>query len=70
MKHKDIRLQRRQFLGTVKSAGLLGAALALLGKGNAAKAQEAAKPASDDRRSGQYRETEHVRKYYASARRL
>lgn len=68
MNSKDMSRDRRQFLGTAKSAGLLGAAFALLGRGAAADAPSAAGQAAAAPHDGSYHETEHIRKYYASAR--
>nr|WP_314625889.1 formate dehydrogenase [uncultured Noviherbaspirillum sp.] len=62
---------RRGFLQATGSAGLLGAALALLAR--AAPASAALPPmASDDEAKlpGGYHETEHIRKYYAKLRQL
>jgi hypothetical protein len=60
---------RRSFLQTSASAGLLGAALALLSRTPAVQA--APQPATSDTNqpspSG-YHETDHIRKYYAKAR--
>lgn len=61
---------RRGFLQTAGSVGLLGAALSLLSR--AAPVGAAVLPAPDeaaDQPNG-YRETEHIRKYYAKLRQL
>lgn len=55
-------LPRRDFL---KAAGIAGGAAGLAAATLSTKSQ-AAVPAS--RKSGSYRETEHIRKYYESAR--
>jgi|GEM_PF-1090374 len=70
MKSEGVNPDRRQFLDTAKGVGLLGAALALLGRSAVTDAvpAPAIKQASDAARAGGYHETEHIRKYYASAR--
>jgi len=61
---------RRGFLQTAGTAGLLGAALSLLSR--AAPVSAAPPPTMDDATSHPdgYRETEHIRKYYAKLRQL
>jgi hypothetical protein len=61
---------RRGFLQAAGTAGLLGAALSLLSR---AAPVGAAPPTSPDDAADQphgYRETEHIRKYYAKLRQL
>jgi hypothetical protein len=63
---------RREFLNTAKSAGLLGAALALLSRTTpAAPMEETQAPSAPEQPQQRgYQETEHVRKYYAKLRRM
>lgn len=59
---------RRQFLLAARGAGVLGAIAVLFGKGGTTQAAPLA-PAPDSEPAGRgYRETEHIRKYYRSAR--
>lgn len=57
---------RRNFLATATGAGALGALALLSGSGSAAEVVAAVTPA-EPVASG-YRETEHIRQYYRSAR--
>ena len=62
---------RRGFLQTAGTAGLLGAALALLSR--AAPVAAAVPPAvvdPDAAQPGGYHESDHIRKYYAKLRQL
>ena len=56
-------LPRRDFL---KAAGLAGGAVGVAAVALTAKSSQAAAPAG--RKESGYRETEHIRKYYESAR--
>jgi len=66
-KHKSDNTDagRRQFMKTLAVAGSAVAAVAVAGEA-AAEAVEVSTPATQD--SQGYRETDHVRAYYASAR--
>lgn len=58
----------RTFLKTTRSLGIVGAALSLLGRSTQAQTGfTAPEPAFVPAESG-YRETDHIRKYYAAAR--
>jgi hypothetical protein len=57
---------RRKFLLAARGAGALGALAALAGRSTPAEA--AAPPAADTRATSGYHETEHIRKYYSTAR--
>lgn len=65
----DLLTGRRGFLQTSATAGLLGAALALLSRAAPLEAANSNIPsvAGDPPPSG-YHETDHIRKYYAKAR--
>jgi hypothetical protein len=64
--------ERREFLHTAKSAGLVGAAFALMSRiapATAAPAEEPQATAEEPQQRG-YHESEHIRKYYAQLRRM
>ncbi len=63
-----VDLARRKFLIAAKGAGALGAVAVLIGKGAAAEAASLLPGPRDDPPGGGYHETEHIRKYYRSAR--
>lgn len=65
----EVDRTRRQFLNAAKGAGALGAIAVLFGKGAAAPElpQQEIKREDEHPHSG-YRETEHIREYYRTAR--
>lgn len=66
MKLKKVDGKRRGFLRAATGAGVLGT-LAAAGVGTA-QAAEAPKPEVAKPKQSGYHETEHIRKYYATAR--
>lgn len=70
MENKDLKpagLARRDFLKIARSAGALGALAVLAGRSITVEAAELA-PAVEPQASSGYRETEHIRSYYRTAR--
>jgi hypothetical protein len=62
-----VDLTRRKFLSGAKVLGAVGAA-ALVGKTIEVEASVLAEPIAEPAAGSGYRETEHIRKYYHSAR--
>ena len=59
------RIERRRFLGAIAAAGTTAAVVASLASPVTAELEEAAKP--EGPQEG-YRETDHIRRYYETAR--
>lgn len=59
------RMERRKFLGAIAAAGTTAAVVASIASPVTAELEEAAKP--EDPQEG-YRETDHIRRYYETAR--
>ena len=70
MKSKETSLERRNFLGTARGLGLLGAAALLAGRGAPVSAAPIAEEAAPEPAGDGYRETERIRKYYDTLRRM
>ncbi len=70
-KHESgqVNIARRRFLNAARGAGALGAVAVLLGRSVTVQAAPPSPAATQDGQTGGgYRETEHIRKYYRSAR--
>ena len=65
MELKKVDAQRRGFLRAAAGAGVLGSLAAM---GTRAQAVEVAPEAAEPVKKSGYHETEHIRKYYATAR--
>jgi hypothetical protein len=71
MEKKELKapgLARRDFLKAAKGAGALGAAAVLAGRGATVQAAPVAPVVDEAAQGSGYRETEHIRNYYRTAR--
>jgi hypothetical protein len=68
MEQTEIDLGRRKFLSAAKYMGAMSAAVLLMGRSTEIQAEKVTDTSIDPPAGSGYHETEHIRKYYYSAR--